>query len=801
MARNDAGLEQRVGWLEREVALLRGDVATLTALVGPTPAREPHPARGVEASGSGEAPGESATVAEPGPLAMDPADDGASAAPPRIEPEPAPLPHSGDAVKPAAPPWVFRATPIASAIAAPRPAPPPAPGPSLERRIGGQVFAIAGALIIIIGLGLAVKVAVDNGWFRVLSPGLRCIGIAALGAGFLGVGELLRTRVWPMAIAGFNAVGVAGLYIAAYAAFAVFHLIPATLAFSMMACAAGVGFGVALRHGFLSTSLLSLVGAYLVPILLSGESAGPLVLPVYVLLLSAVSLALAASRPRPFGLMRDAAWFGSGLLGLIWSASVAAEHPRLVLGFWACAWVLHQAELLVTAARGELRPGVHPERPAPGRIVLRRRVEPVLLAIATTAGVVAIAAVVLRSRLGLDPWLAPAAALAVTSALATTFGGHLRVLRDQPRTDLETLAAAHAAQAGGLLIATVALACSGWVEATAWLAMGVAAVVAGRWVAARSLEVYGLALLSIATVRICTFDLFVGSAGTPWTVGSALVLAPWTLLMIGASASWLLAAWLMLHRGRDEDGVVTQEARPRIAVVCAAVGVGALMFAPAHPQSSAVAVCVAWLLLSILLRGVSRVEDRLRLAEMSLVVSVGAIVPWMAGVDVERWLGSAAPIGTHPGAWLGALCVATLIGQAWCSRRWDRPVAGSALWPALAAIAMGLAFVVSSFEVARGAAMLADDMTARRAAVSIWWGLWGVSLVGAGFWRRVGAVRYVGLALMSVAAFKAVLLDLAGVPQLWRVASFVGLGGLMLGVAVLYGRVSASLAGERAERE
>lgn len=433
MARSDAGLEHRVGRLEREVALLRGDVAALAALVGPTPAPAPRPAPGVEASGSGQAPGEPAPIAEPGPLATDPAGDGASVAPPRLEPEPAPLPHSGDAAKPTAPPWVFRATQVASPKAAPRPAAPPAPGPSLERRIGGQVFAIVGALIIIIGLGLAVKVAVDNGWFRVLSPGLRCIGIAALGAGFLGIGELLRTRVWPVAIAGCNAVGVAGLYIAAYAAFAVFHLIPATLAFSMMACAAGVGFGVALRHGFLSTSLLSLLGAYLVPILLSGESAGPLVLPVYVLLLSTVSLALAASRPRPFGPMRDAAWFGSGLLGLLWSASVAAEHPRLVLGFWACAWVLHQAELLVTAARGELRPGVHLDRPAPGRLVLRRRVEPVLLAIATTAGVVFIAAVVLQSRLGLDPWLAPAAALAVTSALATTFGGHLRVLRDQPR--------------------------------------------------------------------------------------------------------------------------------------------------------------------------------------------------------------------------------------------------------------------------------------------------------------------------------------------------------------------------------
>ena len=48
-----------------------------------------------------------------------------------------------------------------------------------------------------------------------------------------------------------------------------------------------------------------------------------------------------------------------------------------------------------------------------------------------------------------------------------------------------------------------------------------------------------------------------------------------------------------------------------------------------------------------------------------------------------------------------------------------------------------------------------------------------------------------GLGLMAVAMGKAVILDLQGVPQIWRIASFIGLGLLMLGVAVAYSKVSA----------
>ena len=690
---------------------------------------------------------------------------------------------------------------------------------TLERRIGGQVFAVAGALIVVIGLALAVKVAIDQGWFKLFPPGLRCLAIAAVGAGLLALGEVLRTRVRAIAVAGLNAAGIGALFVAAYASYGVFHLISAPVAFAAMSGAAGVGLAVALRHGFLSSAVLSLVGAYMVPVLLAEAETNPYVMPVYLLLLSAVALTLAAARARPFGPVRDVAWIGAGLLGFFWTLAEAESVPGAVLAFWACAWAMHQAELLVTASRGHLwgkveAGGTKDERDAPPSVSgeagapehrqagrqshrkkWRRRVEPILLAVSTTAGAVAIGAVVLEHRTQWEHWLAPAAAFAATSAIAITFGGHLRVLRDKPRTDLETLAAAHAAQAGALLITTIALALGGWVEVSAWLAMGVGAVVAGRWTGARSLEGYGLAMLAIASTRLAVYDVAAGPASVPWSVAAGVAIAPWTVLVLGAGAAWMVAGSLMLVAVRDEDDRAPVRPRPGPATACAALGAAMWMLAPAHFDSSAAPVCVVWLGLSLALLAESRLERRLHLEVLGAIVAAVAIFPWMIAADFAAWLHDARAPGTHPALWLAAAVTVCLLVHAWAARRrfsWDEY--GSP-WPLLAALGGAVAFAATSIEVARCAALLADDDTARRAAVSIWWGLWGVSLVVGGFWRRAPGVRYVGLALMAIAAAKAVLLDLAGVPPLWRVASFVGLGALMLGVAVLYGRVSAGMEG------
>lgn len=675
----------------------------------------------------------------------------------------------------------------------PAPERPEREGATLERRIGGQVFAILGALIVVTGFALLAKVAADYGWFRIVPPGARCVGLAATGLAILVVGEWLRSRVRPIAVAGCNAAGLGGLFVAPYAAYDVFHLISPASAFALMASAAAIGLGVAIRHRFLSTAALSLVCAYLVPVVLAEADSGPYVLPAYLVVLSAGSLALAGVLPAPFARVRELAWVGSGLLAFFWTLATQDTHPWLVVSLWTALWAMHQAELLFSASRASLRSGESQEGKS-----RRKRVSPFLLSVSTTAGAVAICAIVLDVRTSAADWLAPASAFVASAAIALLFGGNLRVLRDRPRTDLEMLAAVHAATSGALLITTIALAMGGWIEVTAWLAMGLGAVVAGRWIDARSLEGYGAVLLGIATTRLVTYDVFLGPSGVPWNPGAPLVLAPATVLLICAGAAWMISAVLLLLVVRDEEGRSPSHPRVRWARMGAALAAAVWMFAPVHPEASASAVLLVWLGLSIVLRFASSIEQRLRLDLIGLGVSLAAIGPWLVASDLESWLDRSGAPGTDSALWLGLAVVGVLCIHGWDTVRRDRSRAGRLL----AAVAVGsgaaVALGATSLEIARSAAIVAEDQTARRAAVSIWWGLWGMGLVVVGFWRGFGLVRYLGLALMSIAAAKAVLLDLAGVPPLWRVASFLALGAGMLGVAVLYGRVSAAIPARRA---
>lgn len=105
-----------------------------------------------------------------------------------------------------------------------------------------------------------------------------------------------------------------------------------------------------------------------------------------------------------------------------------------------------------------------------------------------------------------------------------------------------------------------------------------------------------------------------------------------------------------------------------------------------------------------------------------------------------------------------------------------------------------LAWCASSFEVARAARSLAENQQTQLAAVSIWWGLLGVALIVFGFARTVPFARHVGLGLMGLAAVKVVVHDLSSVPAMWRVVSFLLLGLLMLGVALVYARLNTQAA-------
>ncbi len=110
----------------------------------------------------------------------------------------------------------------------------------------------------------------------------------------------------------------------------------------------------------------------------------------------------------------------------------------------------------------------------------------------------------------------------------------------------------------------------------------------------------------------------------------------------------------------------------------------------------------------------------------------------------------------------------------------------------MAAFAMGIAtlvvLVATSQEVAKIASETFTAESGQRAAVSIWWGVFAIGLLILGFLRDAPWLRYAGLSLLALAAGKAVLYDLASVSAVWRAASFLILGMLMLGVGLIYAK-------------
>jgi uncharacterized membrane protein len=99
---------------------------------------------------------------------------------------------------------------------------------------------------------------------------------------------------------------------------------------------------------------------------------------------------------------------------------------------------------------------------------------------------------------------------------------------------------------------------------------------------------------------------------------------------------------------------------------------------------------------------------------------------------------------------------------------------------------------LGSFEIDR---LPNAEPMARQAGLSVYWALYGVALVIIGFARHAAAARYAGLALLAITMLKVVFVDLATIDFMWRVASFLVSGLLLIGTSMLYQRLSPQLLG------
>lgn len=679
---------------------------------------------------------------------------------------------------------------------------------SFEQLVGTRWYAAAGALALVVGLALFAKLAYDQGWLRV-PPGPRCVLVAVVGALLIGAGEVVRRRFTRVGSIGLFAAGLGALYAAPLAATRLYDLIHPGLAFLLLIAVSSLGVVIAARLRFILVAFISLVGAYMAPILLSTGEPSYLVYPAYLLLLLATGLFISAFLRGDFVHIRTLVWYATILLGGFWTLDDGVESPIDGLSgvlFIAIAWLLIHAELL-WAARQQANPELPRSTPRPAPRPFWRALA-LSLSTSTWAGV--LVTVILRHT-GLMPDWTGVAGFAMGSAFAAlALAGHLRFMVDAPRSETERLGAVLGVEAAAMLIIAIALGLTGLGEIIAYTVMAAAVLVAANWLRSLPLLIYGCVVASILTARLIVYDSTTGLHASPVLL-AGLALTTWTGLMLGAAAIWTFAAWIVLGLANtpsrdDEDepsfapvaSISIQFARGVNAALLIA-GVVCAVAAILHLDASAASITTAWLALAAALAFCGALLPRWPLPWVGLIPLTAASFAWVSLVANRGWDASFhGEVAPGPAivratfllaiALIIAACVLPLriAGNELASLRRGVIIAGRAV---AAAIFLG----ATSAEAALITSRLTTDPTTQAATISIWWAIIAVGAVVAGFVWPVPPVRRLGLALLGIAAIKMVVFDLADVSPVARIASFITLGVLMLAVAVIYGRISRHL--------
>jgi uncharacterized membrane protein len=203
----------------------------------------------------------------------------------------APSVPAAESPAPSGPPMqIDSVRPIFASSAAPR----SAADRSLENRIGSQWFNRIGILAVLIGMAWFLKLAIDNHWIGPLGRVL--IGLVA-GAALIAWSERFRTRDYGAFSYSLKAIGSGVLYLSLWAAFSLFHLLPAGAAFALMIVVTAFNGFMAWIQDAELLALYAVVGSLSTPLLLSTGENHEVVLFSYLLLMDIVVLVLVVLRP------------------------------------------------------------------------------------------------------------------------------------------------------------------------------------------------------------------------------------------------------------------------------------------------------------------------------------------------------------------------------------------------------------------------------------------------------------------------------------------------------------------------
>ena len=188
--------------------------------------------------------------------------------------------------------------------------------PDIEKFIGENLINKIGILILVLGISFFVKYAIDKDWIN--EPARVGIGVLA-GALVMGVAHRLRKNY-----AAFSSVFVAGaisiFYLTIGIAFHDYHLFSQTVAFIIMVVITIFSVFVSVSYDRKELAVLSLIGGFAVPFMVSTGEGNYKVLFTYIAILNIGMLIIAYFKKWNlvtllafiFSCLLYSAWFGKG---------------------------------------------------------------------------------------------------------------------------------------------------------------------------------------------------------------------------------------------------------------------------------------------------------------------------------------------------------------------------------------------------------------------------------------------------------------------------------------------------------
>ncbi len=219
--------------------------------------------------------------------------------------------------------------PAAASSPPPLPSAIPKPKASLEDRIGSQLFSRIGIVALLIATALFLKWAIDNQW---VGPLGRILAGLIAGAAVILWSERFRCHGFPTFASSLKAIGSGALYLSLWAAFQLYHLLPAAAALIAMVLVTAWNAFMAWSQNSELLAAYALAGAFVTPLLLYDGGDHEIFLFSYLLTIDIATVILVRLKPWPRLLLgafpASAAYFIAWYIG--WYNSSSAVRPTAV---------------------------------------------------------------------------------------------------------------------------------------------------------------------------------------------------------------------------------------------------------------------------------------------------------------------------------------------------------------------------------------------------------------------------------------------------------------------------------------